>query len=266
MSRYGNPIPTKVKLSPRFSETRGVLYIENKYTNKNKKNSSRSRKYEEVTRRFHFNHSTTIANGSAAANLDLNGLEAYAEDFAQLSDMYRYFKIDHFVVTAWVDLTAGTGQELLYAIYHAPNGTGATPLVTGLEGRYAMGHAWSTDSTAALPGHNARLALSKADLHTISPWFVTLNDTGGGADMDGPGVLAYTQATATTNAGTLLFEIDMTVTFRTILDPETVSAAAEKRVLAKIETEARAKLGKLGEPACQQAAPPAAATTLQRRR
>lgn len=248
----------------------GSISIETKYTNKNNKkskNSSRSKKFEEVRRRFHFNHSTTITNGSASANLDLNGLEAYAEDFAQLSDMYRYFRINRFSVTSWVDMTAGTGLELLYGLYHAPNGTGATPLVTGLEGRYAMGHAWSGDTTVgAMAGHNAHLVLTSDDLHTISPWFVTLNDTGGGADMDGPGVIAYTQATTMTNSGNCVYEIEMDITFRTILDPETVSAAAERRVLDRIDREARAKLGKLGEPAYQQGGPPTAATLPLRRR
>jgi hypothetical protein len=267
VSRSSEPAPTRVKLPRWLSETARVLLIETKYTNKkqSKKNSSRSKNGEEVRRHFHFNHATTISNGSAAANLDLNGLEAYAEDFAQLSDMYRYFRINKFSVTAWVDMTAGTGNELLYAIYHAPNGTGATPFATGLEGKYAMGHAWMNDAAAGLAGKNAKLVLTKDDLTTISPWFVTLNDTAGGADMDGPGVLAFTQATTMTNAGTLLYEVEMDITFRTILDPETVSAAAEKRVLDRMDREARVKLGKLGEPQNQQAAPPAAAIQLRRR-
>jgi hypothetical protein len=264
VSRCGNPAPTKVKLPPRSSETRGVLYIDNKYTNKNKRNSSRSNKQDEVTRRFHFNHSSTITNGASSNDLDLNTLESYAEDFAELSEMYRFFRINSLSVTAWVDFTVGTGSALLYGLYHAPNGVGAGPVVTGVEGRFSMGHGWAVYSGVGAAGKNARLALAKSDLHTITPWFVTLNDTSAGADADGPGVIKFIQPSGPTNTGTCLFEVEMSITFRTILDPETISAAAERRVLDRIESEARAKLGKLGEPACQQAAPPAA--VLLRRR
>jgi len=264
VSRTGNPGPTRVKLPRWLSETTRVLLIETKYTNKSKKNSSRSNnRNEEVTRRFHFNHTTTITNGAAAAALDLNTLETYAEDFGELSDMYRYFRVNSMSVTAWVDFTAGSGQGLLYGIYHAPNGVGAAPAI-GLEGRYSMGHGWAVFSGVGAAGHNAVLKLAKSDLHTITPWFVTLNDTSAGADADGPGSILFVQA-ASVNTGTLLYEVEMDITFRTILDPETISAAAEKRVLAKIESEARAKLGKLGEAQNQQA-PPSAAVVLQMRR
>lgn len=201
----------------------------------NKKTKATKRSGEEVSRRFHFTCITAYANGIATTALSLNALETVCLGFAELSDLYRYFKINKLKVTAWVGgVVSSSDEEGFYALYHTPNGaTGTAPTLNDMEGKFALGHVW-TYSSVGVPGKNAVLELQRDDLTTISPWFVTLDDSSGGADMDGPGVINFVQASGVTDSGDIIYEVDMHVTFKTMLDPSTISAAAEKRALSTI--------------------------------
>lgn len=195
----------------------------------------------EVRRRFHFTVISPYTNGVATTDLDLNALETVCVGFAQLSDMYRYFRLNSLKVTTWVGgVVSSSDEEGFYALYHQPNGALVQPTLNDLEGKFALGHVW-TYSSVGVPGKNAVLHLRHDDLSTISPWFVTMNDTSGGADMDGPGEVIFVQPSGVTDSGDIIFEVEMDVTFKTILDPSTISAAAEKRVLLDIEKRALAE-------------------------
>jgi len=213
--------------------------------NRTKKN----RKEGEVTRSFHFTHLTPYTNGVATNDLDLNALETICLGFQELSDLYRYFCINKLTVTAWVGGTVSSSdEEAFYALYHSPNGTtGATPVLNDVEGKFAVGHAWIY-SSVGVPGKNATLALAKDDLTTISKWFVTQNDAAGGADFDGPGVIKFIQPSGVSNTGDIVYDIHFSATFKTMLDPNTISAVAERRALSKMSAKASAKLDKMGDP------------------
>ncbi len=166
-----------------------------------------------------------MTNG-AASNLDLNDLEVNALDFAELSDMYRFFRINHLECKAWwTGIVSGTASEP-FAIYFQQNGATNTVALSNLEGIFAVGIAGG-EGSQPVP---ADLKLGRAELTTIVPWFVTLNDTAAGADADGPGNLQFITRSGTTADGYLLYDIHMSVTFRSPLDPTSISANIAKRV------------------------------------
>lgn len=202
----------------------------------NKTTKANKRANGEVRRRFHFTCISPYTNGAATTDLNLNSLETVCLGFAELSDLYRYFKFNKLKVTTWVGgVVSSSDEEGFYALYHQPNAATITvPDLNTLEGKFAMGHIW-TYSSVGVPGKNAVLELHRDDLTTISPWFVTLDDAAGGADMDGPGVIKFIQASGMSNSGDIIYEVDMDVTFKTMLDPSTISAAAERRAMSNIE-------------------------------
>lgn len=163
-----------------------------------------------------------------ANNLDLNALENVVMDFAELSDMYRYFRINSLRVKGYC---MGNGSNSTvpenFAIYFQPNGvTSPVGGISGLEGHFATGIIGSP----YYRGQAAELVLGREQLHTISPWFVTLNDTAAGADTDGPGAVQLITRNSTQLDGTHLWDVHMSVTFRSPLDPAQISAALLRRI------------------------------------
>ncbi len=160
-----------------------------------------------------------------ANNLNLNSLETICLDFAELSDMYRYFRLNSVRVKSWVNSNLTTQQQN-FAIYFQPNGATVPVILSDLEGKFAVG----LMSTGVVPGEPCELVLGREELHTITPWFVTLNDTPDGADMDGPGAVELITLSTTTADGDWFAEVHMSVTFRSRLDPASISALVRKRV------------------------------------
>lgn len=168
-----------------------------------------------------------MTNG-LATSLNLNAMETDCLDFAELSDMYRYFRINSLRVKSWVFSNLdGTAEAQAFGIYFEPNSSAAQLELRDLEGKFALGIMEGT----ARQGTPAELALAREELHTITPWFVTLDDTAAGADTDGPGniTLAVLGTTPTVD-GRWLVDIHMSITFRSRLDPSTIQAALRRRV------------------------------------
>jgi len=164
---------------------------------------------------------TTVANGLASAALSLNELETHSLDFAELSDMYRYFRLNSFRVDSRVYLVSAAVPPGPTVMLFEPNNlTGGSPTYDDVEGKFAVGSTWCPGAA----GEAMRLELGPEELHTITPWFVTLNDTAAGADTDGPGVVRLIMDTGAANDGILFDHVQFSATFRSPLDPQEISS------------------------------------------
>lgn len=173
-------------------------------------------------------------------------MEGDSEEFAEMSDLYRYFRINRLRVKGiWHG--ASTTPEV-FGLYFEPNGaTGAPLTVDQLEGKFCIGTTYGT----GFKGDAAEMSLAREELHTITPWFVTLNDTSAGADADGPGSIDLLAESGTTTDGILMIEIEMSITFRSRLDPQSISAKLRARIE---QSEGISKIEKLNsKPEMQQA-------------
>ncbi len=161
-----------------------------------------------------------------ASSLDLNSLETICLDFAELSDMYRYWRMNSLRVRGWVNSNITGSAMQNFAMYFQPNGSTNAISIGDLEGKFSVGLMASQNSK----GESCELVLGREELHTITPWFVTLNDTNAGADTDGPGNIVLTTISTTTADGDWLADVHMSVTFRSRLDPSSISSLMRKRV------------------------------------
>jgi len=191
-----------------------------------------------LTRDFHIIVLATITDGIFNADVfSLNNFETRSVQFAQLSDMYRYYRFDKMEITADWYTGAVTIPEY-FAIYFDPNATTATvPALSLLEGKFATGQSHPTGAQ----GRRCHLTLSNQQLHTAVDWFVTSNDTVAGPEFDGPGQLVFRAPAATTSDGSCYLEIHFTATFKSQLDPDTISRLMRDRVLEDLAQEAAAR-------------------------
>lgn len=191
-----------------------------------------------VTREFHFIVGNTITNGQFGSDtFSLNNLETHCLALAELSDMYRYLKMNKLeIIGDWYTGVVTTPEY--FALYFSPNSVTTTvPALSLLEGKLATGQ---THVTGAV-GRRCHLSLGQEQLHTAVDWFLTQNDTGGGPEFDGPGDLVLRAPAATTSDGSLYLEIRLNATFRGPLDPDTIGSLIRDRVLADLAQEAAAR-------------------------
>lgn len=199
-----------------------------------KKTNKQSKSGEEITIPFHFLEASSYTNGIPAIALNMNQLETFSLGFAEMSDLYRYWRLNSITVkcVAWQESVAVNGRD--FALLYNPNGVTAAASFSSLDGHFALGYTGSNFASNQCRPEPAVLHLTAKEVHTITPWFITLNDTSAGADADGPGTIDYIMR-STVEDGVLLFEVHMSITFRTRLDPAAISLAAERRLMKKLE-------------------------------
>lgn len=210
---------------------------------KTKSRSSKSSNGDIVTTKFHFVDATSYTNGVAAQILNLNDIEFFSASFAEMSDLFRYWRINSCKVTcvAWATPGVVDSGGADFFIVHIPNDTTGAATLGNLEGEYARGftgiHAANANYTE--PAH---LVLSKSHLHSNVEWFDTLGDAGVNVANDGPGSVDFVMRT-TTEDGVLLFDVEVDITFRLRLAPSLISAIRDARVAERVNAELAARKG-----------------------
>jgi hypothetical protein len=200
---------------------------------------------ESITTRFHFVEATSYTNGVAAVPLNMNDLEAYCAAFAELSDLYRYWRLNHVKVTcvAWAGSGSVDSASPDFFIVHVPNDTTGIVTLGNLEGEFARGFT-GMHTTGASETGPAVLVLERSHLHSNVEWFDTLGDVVPNTltANDGPGIVDFVMRT-TTEDGVLLFDVHIDVTFRLRLAPSLISAIRDARVAERVNAELVARKG-----------------------
>jgi hypothetical protein len=195
--------------------------------------------------KFRFIHRSTVTNVSSSLSigtpLNLASLESYAADFAEMSDMFRYFKINDLKVDSTVDtlyLRPGTATNVLaqpFIVYYEPQSSSASGVLQDIEGTYSdlayQSLVIQEASGPACPmrGTHAHIHLTPADLDSNVPWYTTLADASD-PPFDGPGRL-YPVGPSTADLVSAFWWADVTadVTFRQRLDPDSISMRLKRR-------------------------------------
>lgn len=195
--------------------------------------------------KFHFLEATSFTNGVAAAVLNFNQLETLCLGFANVNDIFRYWRINHLKVrcTGWVESTGSGGHD--FALVYSPNDTTGSVTFSNLsDSHFETG--WYGEMVTAgangVPPKPAVLEIPGKVLHTNVEWFTTQNDTSMGADGDGPGTV-YPLQRSTTADGILYYETWVDVTFRTRMDPAEISAIAMSKATMKLQQSTPAASG-----------------------
>lgn len=170
----------------------------------------RNSKDDVVTIKVKLNYRTAAASTAVLMNvLDAStastGLSARSEVLAAYMDMYRYFRIDR--LAFWCDTTT---PQILYLNYLSP-GTAAPTDAASFE----TTHQVRTSVYAPVP-----LRLGRSVFKNIGDWCVTQADATDEI-FTSYGDLYVTSLTA--NVGTVLCQLELTVTFRQLLDPALIS-------------------------------------------
>ena len=150
-----------------------------------------------------------------------------SESFEQMSDMFRYFKMNSLRTKTWVS-TGSVSANPFYAVFFVPQGiTNAISSMNQIDSLHAsVGVAISNTAGAQQP---TILNIPGSALAPPGgPWFMTSFDATDGA-FDQAGALTI-QMNDTTHDGFFVFELDFNVTFKERLDPSMLALAMKSRV------------------------------------
>lgn len=133
------------------------------------------------------------------------GLSARSEVIAAYMDMYRYFRIERLVW--WCDTST---PQLLYLNFLSPSTATPTDAAS-----FETTHQVRTSAYSPVP-----LRLGRSVFKNIGDWCVTQGDATDEV-FKSYGQLYVSSLTA--NVGTVLCQLELTITFRQLLDPASIS-------------------------------------------
>jgi hypothetical protein len=166
-------------------------------------------------------------------SFDLTDLESRLLDFQEMSDIFRFFRINSLKCESTVTmLEDSTGMDAFgyHSVTFQPVGASRETNIGELEGHFGsvgmqrlIRNSGGGNAEAFCPSTPSRLILGPNQLHGPTPWFVTLADATDNA-LDGPGAIWPLGPYQTGATGSWIMEVWLSITFRSRVDPSTITA------------------------------------------